>query len=155
MSRKWYGSLNNRLEENRMFCEEITVGTGVTEYSYSDRHAYEVIEVKDQKHVKIREYEAIKKEGSGDYTNEWELVSNEKGPVFELVKRGNYWYSVVTITPEEAKKIYEGDDIQAKIWACHNNFNLQEIIEKGKNKSKYWKMNLSFGKAEYYYDYEF
>ena len=39
MSKKWYGSLNNRLEENRQFCEKIEVGTGVTEYMYSDRKA--------------------------------------------------------------------------------------------------------------------
>lgn len=49
MSRKWYGSLNNRLEENKMFCEEIKVGTGLTEYFYSDRHPYEVVKVIDQK----------------------------------------------------------------------------------------------------------
>lgn len=155
MSRKWYGSLNNRIEENKMFCEEITVGTGVTEYSWSDRHAYEVIAVKDQKHVTIRQYDAVKKEGSVSYSNEWELVSNEKNVVYDLVKRGNYWYSVVTITPEEAKEIFEGKDIDRKIWASHNNFDLQEIIASGKNKSKYWKRNISFGKAEYYYDYEF
>ena len=47
MSRKWYGSLNNRIEENRMFTDEIKVGTGVTKYSWSDRDAYEVVEVED------------------------------------------------------------------------------------------------------------
>lgn len=30
MSRKWYGSLDNRVEENRQYCDEIKVGTGVT-----------------------------------------------------------------------------------------------------------------------------
>ena len=39
---KLCGSLNNRLEENRMFCDTIEVGTGMTEYLYSDRHAYEL-----------------------------------------------------------------------------------------------------------------
>ena len=128
---KWYGSLNNRLEENRQFVETIKVGTGVTEYSWSDRHPYEVVEVKDQKHISIRMMRQ------------------------ELAKRGNYWYSVVTITPERAKEILEGDDIEAKLWACANNFYLDEIVASGKNKTRYHKRNISIGKAEYYYDYEF
>ena len=153
MSRKWYGSIDNRLEENRQFCDTIEVGTGVTEYSWSDRHAFEVVKVKDQKHVYIREYDAIH---TGDaYENKWDLVSNEENPIIYLVKRGNYWYSSVTITPEEAKEIYEGNDIDAKLWACHNDFNLPEIIEKGKAKTTYHRRNVSFGVAEYYFDYEF
>ena len=35
-----YGSFNNRMEEGRMFCDEIKVGTPMTEYYYSDREAY-------------------------------------------------------------------------------------------------------------------
>ena len=84
-----YGSLQNRLEENRMFCKEITVGTGVTEYSWSDRHAYEVIAVRDQKHVTIRELDH--KCIGGPYSNEWELISNEQNRVRNLVRRGRYW----------------------------------------------------------------
>ena len=29
---KWYGSINNRLEEDKQFCPVIEVGTGMTEY---------------------------------------------------------------------------------------------------------------------------
>lgn len=153
MSRTWYGSLNNRVEENRQFCETIEVGTGMTEYSWSDRHAYEVVEVKDQKHVKVREYDH--KPIGEPMSNKWELVSNEDNPTTSLVKRGDYWYSVSIITPEEAKEILEGNDIDAKLWACHNNFDLPEIIAKGKVKKSYHRWNVSFGVASYYYDYEF
>ncbi len=153
MAGKWYGNLSNRVDEGKMFCEEIKVGTGVTEYFWSDRHAYEVVEVKDQKHVSIREYDHVNKGGA--FSNSWELVSNEKNPVIALVKRGKYWYSEVGITPEEARKIYEGNDIEAKLWACHNNFDLPAIIAAGKVKKTYHKMNVSFGVADYYYDYEF
>lgn len=153
MSKVWYGSLNNRVEENNMYCETIEVGTGMTEYLWSDRHAYEVVEVADQKHVKVREYDHKLK--GEPMTNDWELISNPKNPVISLVKRGKYWYSVVEITPEEAKEIYEGKDVEAKIWACHNNFNLQEIIASGKKKKTYHRKNVSFGVAKYYYDYEF
>lgn len=155
MARKWYGSLNNRVDENRMFCDEIKVGTGMTKYSWSDRHAYEVIGVKDQKHVTVREYDHRKIGEQVLGNNHWELISNPENPTYDLCKRGKYWYVAVTITPQEAKEILEGNDVDAKIWACHNDFNLPEIIESGKNKTRYHKWNVSFGVAEYYYDYEF
>lgn len=153
MSRIWYGSIDNRLEENKQFCDEIKVGTGVTEYLWSDRHAYEVVDVKDPKHVTIREYDH--KHVGESYSNDWELVSNENNPVKNLTKRGKYWYVTVTITPEEAREILEGNDIDAKIWACHNNFVLPDIVESGKNKTTYHRVNVSFGVANYYYDYEY
>lgn len=54
MSNKWYGSLNNRLDEGKTF-GDIKVGTGVTEMCWSDRHPYEVVEIIDEKHLLIRE----------------------------------------------------------------------------------------------------
>ena len=151
---KWYGSLNNRVEENRQFVDEIKVGDGMTEYFWSDRHAYEVVEVKDQKHVSVRQYDH--KHIGDSYENKWELISNENNPITELVKRGKYWYSVVKCTVEEAKEILEGtNNIDDRLWACHNNFDLEEIVASGKSKTRYHKRNVSFGKAEYYYDYEF
>ena len=152
MAKTWYGSFNNRLEENRQFCDEITVGTGVTEYFYSDRNAYEVTAVKDQKHITIREYDHKLK---GDaYSNDWELISNEDNPEIDLVKRGKYWYHAVTCTPELVKKIKEGDDVQAKFWLAYN-FDADKIIETGKAQTRYHKRNISVGKASYHYDYEF
>ena len=153
---KLYGSLNNRFEENRMYCEEIEIGTGMTEYLWSDRHAYEVVEVQDKKHVKVREYDHNHKGEA--YTNDWELVSNEQNPVRVLTKRGKYWYWTVTATAEDVKAIMEATDANEKIngqlWLCHNNFSAEEILEKGKA-TRYHKANVSFGTADYYYDYEF
>lgn len=151
---KWEGSLNNRLEENKQFVPEITVGTGITEYFWSDRHAYEVVEVTDQKHIAIREYDH-KPKGNTPFANDWELISNPDNPVIHLVKRGQFWYVATSITPEQAKEILEGDDINAKLWACQVGFNLSEIVEKGKKKTIYHRRNISIGVARYYYDYEF
>ena len=148
MSRNWYGSIDNRLEEGRQFCENIEIGTGVTEYMYSDRRAYEVVAVKDQKHVTIREYDH-KLKGEA-YSNEWELVSNENNPCIELVKRGNGWYAAVTATMEDL----ESDDIYVTLWLCQNGFDIDKIRQNGKQ-TKYHKMNVSFGVADYHYDYEF
>ena len=147
---KWYGSINNRLEENRMFTDEIKVGTGVTEYFYSDRHAYEVIAVQDQKHVAIREYDHKMKGQDGWTSNNWELVSNPDNPTLDLVKRGKYWYSTRTVTREE----YEEYDDREKLRAVVGGFDPDQILAKGKQ-TKYYKMNVSFGVADYYYDYSF
>ena len=151
---KLYGSLQNRLEENKMFTDEIKVGTGMTEYLYSDTHAYEVTAVKDQKHVTVRRLDH-KHVGDGCMDNNWELISNPENPEYDLVKRGNYWYSVQTITPELAQEIMDEDDIQRKLWAGMNGFDLKEIIETGKTKKSYNRWNVSFGVAQYYYDYSF
>lgn len=120
--RKWYGSLNNRIEENRMLCDEITVGTPLTEYQWSDRHPWEVIEVRDQKHITIRELSH--KPVGEPYSNCWELHSNPENRTMELAKRGERWYKVFR------------DTITNKI-------------------SSWTKINVTFGKAEYYYDYSF
>lgn len=150
MSREWYGNLTNRLEENRMFCDEIKVGTGMTEYSYSDRHPWEVIEVVDQKHVKVRKMDH-KHVGNSQMDNNWKLVSNENNSVRALTRRGNYWYWTVVVTSDILDSI---DKIETQLFLCHNNIEVDKLKEKGKI-TRYHRANVSFGKADYYYDYEF
>lgn len=65
MSKKWFGSLTNRLDEGHTFTDEIKVGTGVTEMCYSDRHAYEVVKVIDDKHLLIRRCDAKRIDNNG------------------------------------------------------------------------------------------
>lgn len=156
MSRKWYGSLNNRVEENHMYCDKIEVGTGMTEYSWSDRHAYEVTAVKDQKHVTVREYDA--KHVGEAYTNNWELISNPENPERDLVKRGDYWYWTVTVTVDDLKENTDTDDddkrIRFMVWLCNLGIHADDIFTKGKV-TKRRRADVSFGVADYYYDYEF
>ena len=149
MGTKWYGSVHNRLEENRQFVPEIKVGTGMTEYLWSDRHAYEVIEVKDQKHVTVRKLDH-KLVGEA-YSNDWELISNEDNPTYAMTKRGDYWYYTATWTREEVERLTDERD---KIFLIINGWDLDKIREKG-SQTKYRRANVSFGYADYYYDYEF
>lgn len=149
MSKVWYGNLTNRLEENKMFCDEIKVGTGMTEYHYSDRHPYEVVEVIDQKHVKVRMLDH-KHVGDGCMDNNWELVSNEKNPIISMTKRGNYWYKTKVFTSD----ILETADAETKLHLAMNGIDIEKLKEKGKI-TKYKKINVSFGHADYYFDYEF
>lgn len=148
MATKWYGNINNRLEEGRMVCEEIKAGTGMTEYSWSDRHAYEVTQVIDQKHVIVREYDH--KHVGEAFTNDWELVSNPDNPERLITKRGDNWYWTTTLTKAEFDAM---DDIP-RVYAIINGFDPEVIARRGKQ-SKYRKASVSFGKADYYYDYEF
>lgn len=150
MSRKWYGSLDNRLEEGKQFVDEIKVGDGVTEYYWSDRHPYEVTAVRDQKHITIRELDH-KLVGEA-FSNEWELSSNEDNPTADLTKRGNYWYYTTTVTTADVEQ--KGEDPYFRLWLAQNGYDMQKILEKGKQ-TKYRKANISIGVASYYYDYEF
>lgn len=151
MARKWYGSLNNRIEEGHQFCDEIKVGTGVTEYSWSDRRAFEVIEVYNQKHFRMREYDH-RHVGDGCMDNNWELISNPENAEYEVVKRGDTWYYTNTITADDIKD--RADDMDLRLRVVLAGFDWDKIMEKGKQ-TKRWKANISVGVASYYYDYEF
>lgn len=148
---KWYGSVNNRIMERGKDAEEITVGMGVTEFFWSDRHAYEVTQVIDQKHIVIRELKHIHV-GDGCMDNNWELVSDETRPEIPLVKRGKYWYNYATVTAEELEEIDK--DIDQQLWLCHWGFDRDTIKKNGKQ-TKYHRKNIVVGYADYYYDYEF
>lgn len=161
---KLYGSLNNRMEENKMYCKEIKVGTGMTRYDWSDRHAYEVVKVIDQTNVFVREYDHVK---NGEaYSNNWKLVSNENNPVIELKLRNGVWYRVCYYSKEawlnNAKDMAKENTEKVEIYYnyCKAMSGLtdkeKEKIENGKTVKKLRKFgNVSFGVAEYYYDYEF
>lgn len=138
---KFYGSLNNRLEENKMYCEEIKVGTGMTEYYYSDRKAYEVVKVVNQKNVFVRELDH--KAVGEPMSNQWELISNPNNPVRELKFRFNAWHWVVKYTKASVGKAMI---VRSKIY---------DKVMKDGEAVDYIKANISFGVAEYYYDYEF
>ena len=149
---RWYGSINNRIMENGKDAEEITVGMGVTEFFWSDRHAYEVTRVIDQKHIYIRELKRIH-EGNCHMDNSWRLESDPTRPEILVVKRGKYWYTTATVTKEDIAD-YEHLDPEYQLWLCHWGFD-REMIEKNGKQTKYHKKNIVIGYADYYYDYEF
>lgn len=149
MSRQWYGDIFNRLEEDRMFTKTIEVGTGVTEYLWSDRRPYEVIAVKDQKHVTVRALDH-KHIGTEWYDNEWELISNPDNCARDLTKRGDYWYWTATCTKEEL----DSADAEGRLRIALAGFDADKIAKTGKQ-TKYHRAHVSFGVAEYYYDPSF
>ena len=147
----WTGNIINRISEERMFCDEIKVGTGMTEYSYSDRDAYEVVAVKDQKHITVREYDHRLKDGAPPYSNDWELISDPSKPECDMVKRGKYWYWVSTVTLEDLSRIKDQRDLLS---LCVAGFD-PDLIRKNGKQTRYRRAKVSFGVADYYYDYSF
>ena len=148
---KWYGNIMNRLEEDKQFCPEIKVGTGMTEYHWSDRTAYEVIAVRDQKHVTVRELD-YRAKNPGKMDNEWELFSNPDNPECDMVKVGDYWYWTSTLTAEELAK--RESDPRELLALAVGGWDLDKVRTKGKQ-TKRTRAKVSFGVASYYYDYEF
>ena len=148
---KLYGNLMNRIGEDKQYCPVIEVGTGMTEYHWSDRTPYEVVAVRDQKHVTVREldYEA---KNPGAMDNQWVLKSNPDAPLCDMVKVGDYWYWTSTLTAEELAQ-REGDPRELLALAVAG-WDLDKVRTKGKQ-TKRTRAKVSFGVADYYYDYEF
>ena len=86
MSNIWYGSLNNRLME-RTISPEPEVGMGVTECLWSDREPWEIIEVKDARHIIIRKLDTSRVDNNGmSECQEYEYKSNPSNITFQLYK---------------------------------------------------------------------
>lgn len=80
---RWYGSAQNRILENARPATPV-VGMGATEILWSDRHGYEIIAVKDERHCTARR---LKRTIIGDwYAQNWRLESDENGYTVELFK---------------------------------------------------------------------
>jgi hypothetical protein len=136
--------------EDHDVINKIEVGTRLTEYHYTDRDVYEVVEVKDQKHVAIRRMIAL---AIGQpMSNKWELKSDETAPAEPLVKRGKYWYYQTTVSYDDYEK--NKDNVNFLLALVHMGITPDGLKRKGKV-TKYHRAHVSFGIADYHIDYEF
>ena len=170
---KWYGNVSNRIDEGKQFVKEIKVGDGMTEYLWSDRHAYEVTRVESQEHVWVRRMRA---KCNGAYSNNWTYTSDDSQPEIELVKRNNGWNKIHIYQKDRMLKIatdrvdrkntaanpeYDREkqiEVEFKFMLCHCNFtdSQRRRFDEGKEIKKYEKYNnISFGVMDEYFDYEF
>lgn len=167
---KLYGSLNNRLDENKKYCKEIEVGTYATKYYYTDREAYEVVEVIDQNHIKIRRLNAIRIDNNGmSDCQDYRFESDLNNPIEELKVVRNKWNEVYTYAPLEVLKERAKEDFRPEARTEKNIMNMVRwycigMTEKqwekylaGQNVKVYKKLDcgISFGVADEYYDYCF
>lgn len=85
---QWYGSVQNRLMEMSS-APELKIGMGVTQCLWSDRHAYEIIEIKDDKHITIRRMGHKCKDY---FAGDWEIWSDpSQTDIRKLYKTKNGW----------------------------------------------------------------
>lgn len=97
MSGKWYGCVQNRLQAQSRMPVPV-VGMGVTELLWSDRHPFEVIEVKDEKHCTIRAMKHTRTDDCGiSEHQEYKYESDPEGEVKKLVFRNGAWHSYKTM----------------------------------------------------------
>ena len=90
---RWYGSLNNRLMENMSGMPAPEVGMGATRCGWSDRNPYEIIEVKDARHITVRTMNAKRIDSNGmSECQEYEYTSNPDGVIEHLflTKQGKW-----------------------------------------------------------------
>lgn len=176
MAKKWYGSVHNRIEENKNYNKDnqIHVGDDVTKYYWSDRKCYYVTKVINQEHIFISEYYVCADRelqgGMGhqnwvyfktskeynEYLAKYGLSlvkEREKEPQYELMLKNGVW--------KEANR-YNWDWISKKEKWQQNMIlsyltpKQQEKVKSGKEVVKYSDFgNISFGVKDYYYDWEF
>lgn len=81
-----YGSLVNRVMENTK-TPKLEIGMGVTECLWSDRHAWEIVAIKDDRHITIRKMDAKLPDGDSVFGEQnYILTSNENNRVINLFK---------------------------------------------------------------------
>lgn len=85
-----YGNVINRVMEETE-TPEIVVGMGATECCWTDRHAYEVIAVQDEKHITVRRLDVNLKTGTDWLSQEYEYTSNPDNPPCRLYKTAKGW----------------------------------------------------------------
>ena len=151
---KLQGSFYNYLMGNNDTLPE--VGKGGTILMYSDRHAFEVLEINGDE-ILIDEYIAERTDDNG--MSECQSYKFEKleGYPYKIVWRYKHWYRVGghvnlinghtydSLTPEERLAVYGEEDIQP----------IHEVAFISKKKVTYSKINVIFGVKRHYYDYSF
>ena len=155
---KEIGNLVNRIMENRMYCDGIEVGTKATEYLYSDRNVWEVIEVIDDKNIVMRRMKAIRTDGhrmSDAQSYRYESDENAMKMGLRLIK--GKWRIVYTFDKKDEDgrpsdelwniRYFRSSMMTEKQWADYEAGKVVTKVGAAKN--------ISFGIADAYYDSSF
>jgi hypothetical protein len=89
---QWTGSLVNLLVGNSKSSEPV-VGMGVTELCWTDRHAYEIVKVIDDRHIIIRRLNAVRTDNNGmSDCQDYDYYSDLTGMTLKLFRdRKGVW----------------------------------------------------------------
>jgi len=181
---KLYGNIDNRFDENKNFLNrEIRVGDDVTEYLWSDRHAYFVTKVVSQTNVFIHRYHVCadhsKKGGMGHQDWMYFKTANEMNRYLngffpdkprptdvpepkdiELELRNGKWRVVERYDLARYHRAVENAPNPQLVRYSFDGRTLTdrqfEKVLAGKEVKKYGEqINISFGVRDYFLDWEF
>lgn len=161
MTVKLYGSLNNRLDENKNYTgRELKVGDDITMYHWSDRTCYYITKVIDQKHIFVKPYQVCadhSKEGGQGHQN-WlyfKTIKEEQAYINDCIDKG--W--IKGVNKHNLDEIYENSEQEWVFRYGHWNTvqRKESFTNKLLDKPRYHRITqgLSFGIKDYYYDWEF
>lgn len=162
---KWYGNLENRLEEGKNYTgRAIEIGDDITMYLWSDRHCYWVSEVINQKRIKVKPYFvcADKEKADGMGHQEWKYFKT-------VQKYGEYWGQ----SQESIDRMKDAE--REEVWVFrygkwmeeHRHTEMKHPEDHGKRERDHFEKHgwyntyhdllgkVSFGVRDYYYDWEF
>ena len=128
------------------------VGCGATELLWSDRHAYEVVDVsEDFKKVLIRRYKVKRADSNGMCDCQSYIYDELEGPVIELNWRyGKYMRKVWSPSWDQDNNCWEAWVRKLYAWNKANTPSFKEP------KPYRWeKINIVLGIKEEYYDFSF
>jgi len=143
---KWYGSVENRLMENRNLDAELKEGMDITEYLWSDRICYYITKVNSQKDIMVKRYYVCadhEKEGGMGHQN-WLYFKTQKEENEYLKK---YF-------PDHQYNDTEEKDEENWVYR-YNHWYIKSVNEYTGKINYYRKNGISFGVRNYYYDWEF
>lgn len=182
MSKKWYGSISNRIEEGHNYNDDklIHIGDDITMYLWSDSYCYYVTKVIDQKHIFVRKYHVCadhsKPGGMGhqdwlyfktakemhEYLNNChikDLQGNDMQTDLDTIieDEDTEWIfrygSWREVSRFTKEQVEKNPD-----WMCHPKTDKErKLYDEGKEVVQYYNLSgkVSFGVRNYYYDWEF
>lgn len=140
------------------------VGEGATELMYSDRHAYEVLEVNEkEKSCTIDRYNPKRIDNLGMSDSQTYEYKELYGNPFKLYWKYGAWrkkHVTAIFTDEFHAKYPNGYELHGAYKALggeYNNNSMPITVIEGvtKKKTKWYKMNIIFGTRREYYDFSF
>lgn len=145
---KFYGLLDNRLEEGKTYCDKIEKGTDITMYFYSDRECFYVTDVISDKEIKVKRYYVcadFSKPGGIGHQN-WMYFKTAEEMNAYLAKFGRDGF----ITSNDSNETWV---FRYKKW-----MGKKEYVDPITGKTiAYYNLpgKISFGVRDYHYDWEF
>lgn len=147
MSKVWYGSVDNRIEEGRNYNEDklIHEGDDITMYYWSDRHCYYVTKVIDQKHIFVHEYSvcADHSKAGGMGHQDWlyfKTIKEERKYINDCIDKG----LITGVEKDDLDKIIEKSDEEWVFrygkWKLMKKYDKElydKVLERAKNDSNH------------------